>query len=81
MNHLYPIIRRIRRPLIPVEVAPAPQCAAGVPPADLTVLPTPAEPAAPTPPADSAPPLLTLEPETGDAKKPKRKADAKLPAQ
>ena len=57
MNELLPIIRRARRPLVPVEVPPV--VVGNVEPVEVVVPPVPTETAVPEP-----------EPETNDAEAP-----------
>ena len=62
MIGLYPIVRRFRRPLLPLEAPPAPAAA----PAPVPTVPVPPPPVEPPPPeipaagADNTEPLLVL---------------------
>jgi len=69
MIGLYPIVRRFRRPLLPLEAPPAPAAA----PAPVPTVPVPPPPVEPPPPeipaagADNTEPLLVLAAPEGPA--------------
>ena len=70
MIGLYPIVRRFRRPLLPLEAPPAPAAAPAPVPVTSVSAPAPTVPAVPVPPPPVEPPPPEIPPAGADNTEP-----------